>query len=96
MVLKRYLEKIHRGAPLKGSYFPKIPDKIVKRTIRNMLPYKKERGEKALKRVKCYLSVPEEFKKQKHIEVKGAHISKIKSLRYVSIGELAKLIGAKR
>lgn len=42
-------------------YFPRRPDHIVKRTIRGMLPYKRERGADAFRRVKVYVGVPDEL-----------------------------------
>ncbi len=46
---------------LKGVFFPKNPERIVKRTIRGMLPHLQTRGEEALDRVMCYNKVPKEF-----------------------------------
>ncbi|MBU1204251.1 MAG: 50S ribosomal protein L13 [Nanoarchaeota archaeon] len=95
MVLGKYQEKVRRGAPLRGPYFPRMPDKIVRRTIRGMLSYKKERGRKALSKIKCYISVPEELKNKKMETIKQAHISKTQSLKYVSVGRISHLLGAK-
>lgn len=67
------------GASLKGPFFPKIPEKIVKRTIRGMLSYKQGRGREALKRIKCYNDVPKEFEaSQKIIAGKPKMIKTIK------------------
>ena len=63
--------KARGGAGLAGPFFPFLPERIVKRTIRNMLSYKQERGRLALKRVKCYSGIPEEFKDKKMIKGKG-------------------------
>ncbi len=67
-VLKKY--KIRRGrvgSSQKGPKFPTLPEKIIKRTIRGMLP-KNSRGREALKRIKCFKSVPEKFGKKKIIK----------------------------
>ncbi|HIG52337.1 TPA: 50S ribosomal protein L13 [Candidatus Pacearchaeota archaeon] len=67
------------GSSLKGPFFPKMPERIVKRTIRGMLSYKQKRGSDALKRIICYNQTPEEFKEvKKIISGKGKNISKIK------------------
>ena len=67
------------GSSLKGPFFPKMPERIVKRTIRGMLSYKQKRGSDALKRILCYNQTPEEFKDVKKIvSGKGKNISKIK------------------
>ena len=44
-VIKEYQEKRQRGgSSLKGPFFPKSPERIVKRTVRGMLSYKQGRG----------------------------------------------------
>jgi large subunit ribosomal protein L13 len=70
------------GSGQKGPKHSKNPERIVKRTIRGMLPdHRKGRGKIALNKIKCYNKVPKEFegekrivagkeKKFKHIDVK--------------------------
>jgi large subunit ribosomal protein L13 len=56
------------GSSQKGPKYPKTSEKIVKRTVRGMLPnHRKGRGKEALRRVKCYTGIPEEFKDSKKI-----------------------------
>jgi len=55
----------------RGPFFPSSPDRILKRTIRGMLPYTQDRGRQALKRVLCYIGVPSELEKAKKIKAKG-------------------------
>lgn len=88
-------QKIDRGAPLKGPYHPRMPDRIVRRVIRGMLPWKKTRGREAFKRVMCYIGVPEELKGKKPETIKGADVSKIPSLKYARLGDLSKRLGAR-
>ncbi len=73
------------GSSLKGPFFPKIPERVVKRTIRGMLSHKQRRGNTALKRIKCYNQVPEEFKDLKKI-VSG----KEKHLKTIKLKELSR------
>ena len=58
------------GTAQKGPYFSKNPEKIVKRSIRGMLPWKKTRGREAYKLIKCYVGVPEELAKKEKIEMR--------------------------
>jgi large subunit ribosomal protein L13 len=68
-ILKTYREKRDRGGNnFHGPFFPTTPEKILKRTIRGMLKYKKGRSAEAFKRVKVYLGEPEEFNKDKKIK----------------------------
>ncbi len=94
-VLADYNRKKAMGAPLQGPYFPKMPDRIVRRSIRGMLPYKQEKGEKAFKKVMCYIGVPKELEGKATHTIKEANISKVPNLRYVKIGEISKLMGAR-
>jgi large subunit ribosomal protein L13 len=57
------------GASLRGPFFPKHPYRVVKRTVRGMVPYKKGRGLEAYKRVMCYDDVPTEFANAKMVKV---------------------------
>lgn len=94
-LLEKYKSKRDKGVPLKGPYFPRMPDRIVRRTIRGMLPYKKPRGRDAFKRVMCYIGVPDEFSREKTITIKEANLSKLPTLKYLTIRQISKNLGAK-
>ncbi len=80
------------GHPRKGPYHPRRPDKIVRRTIRGMLPRKKPKGRQAFKRLRVYLGAPMEFEDKKIQTILDASAEKLKS-PYITVGELAKEIG---
>ena len=72
------------GSGQKGPKYSKLNYKIVKRTIRGMLPnHRKGRGKVAYGLVRCYNEVPKEFedskkmkfenKKNKFIKIKGIY-----------------------
>jgi len=88
-----YRERIERGYIYKGPFMSRMPDRIIKRTIRGMLPYKKERGKIALKKIRCYLGMPKEFDGKKMETLKEAHLTKMKNISYITIGELANHLG---
>lgn len=94
-ILVNYKQKADRGIPAKGPFIPKTPDRFVRRAIRGMLPYKKEKGRLAFKNVKCYIGVPSEFKEKKKNTIKEASIEKSKDQRYVTIKEICKHLGGK-
>ena len=79
----------------KGPFLPKMPDRFVKRMIRGMLPYKQEKGKIAFKNIKCYISIPEEFKGKETLELKGADKSKLNSLNYLRVEDICKRLGKK-
>jgi len=93
-IIQHYKQKRERGSPLHGPYFPKEAHLIVKRTIRGMLPFRKERGDSALKRIKCYLGVPKELEGKDAIKVDEADKARLQTKKYLTIGELSRLLGA--
>ncbi|MCH7567815.1 MAG: 50S ribosomal protein L13 [Nanoarchaeota archaeon] len=85
-IIKEYIETRQRGgSSLKGPFFPKSPEKIVKRTLRGMLSYKQGRGRDALKRIICYNKTPDEYKEMKKI-VAGKE-KKIKTIKLKDLSE---------
>jgi large subunit ribosomal protein L13 len=90
--LKHFKEKVSRGDPYHGPFYPKKPDRILKRIIRGMLPYKKPRGREAFKRLKVFISVPNEMDKDK---IKIEEVIN-KEERYITLGELSEKLGAKK
>ena len=73
------------GYAQKGPYFPKQSQRIIKRTIRGMLPHRQQRGLLALKRVMCYDRVP-----AKYVEAKKIKAGKEKPIKTLVLHELSK------
>lgn len=94
-VLANYTTKRERGSREGGPFFPRRPDHIVKRTIRGMLPYKRERGMAAFKRVKTYVGVPMELVGIETETLEVAHIDRLSSPKYITIGAISTNLGAK-
>ncbi len=83
-IIKSYREKKARGgSSQKGPFFPKLPERILKRTIRGMLPKGRGRGRNAIKLVRCYKDLPVEYKDTKKITA-GKKKDKVISLGMVS------------
>ena len=84
-ILRRYMEKRKRGgSSQKGPFFPSQPERILKRVIRGMLPYKKGRGRGAFKKIRCYKGLPPEFENEKMVKSgrgkKGITLEKISKM----------------
>jgi large subunit ribosomal protein L13 len=94
-VLAAYYKKRDRGSREGGPFYPRRPDHIVKRTIRGMLPYKRERGATAFKRIKVYVGIPAEFAGTESEPLEVAHINRLSSSRYVTVGTISTNLGAK-
>jgi len=75
------------GYPLKSPKLPRLPDRFVRKTVRGMLPHKKERGREAYKRVMCYVNVPGEFS-SKMETIEKAKASKLPTLKYTNVKDV--------
>src|SRR5947199_104464 len=76
-----------------GPNYPRRPDMILRRTISRMMPYQQPRGRTALKRLRVYLSVPDEFKEKPLETIEVA--KRPPQGPYMSLGEIATLLGSK-
>ncbi|QQG38553.1 MAG: 50S ribosomal protein L13 [Candidatus Woesearchaeota archaeon] len=83
------------GDALKGPFFPRRSDLVVKRTIRGMLPHKQEKGKKAFKRIRCYYGVPKGLEGKKFETIKEADVSNMQNLKYIYLNEICKELGGK-
>jgi len=90
-IKKRYKQKREVGTYRKGPFFPRTPERIVKRTIRGMIPYQTPHGRQAFKRLKCYIGSPETFKGQKPEKIKHAEKQPVD---FITIQELSRSLGA--
>jgi LSU ribosomal protein L13P len=93
--LREYDETLRRGKPEFGPYFPKRPDRILKRTIRGMIPYKRARGKDAMGRLKVYVGVPMELKDKESIQIVEASMDRLSSNKYLRLGDVSTKLGAK-
>jgi large subunit ribosomal protein L13 len=93
--IKKYLERLHRGDPKKGPFFPKQPNGIFRRAVRGMLPWHKKKGREAYKRLKVFIGLPKEFENMKLTRVENAEQEKLKK-DFITLGELSVRIGGKK
>lgn len=88
---KEFLEV---GSPGRGPLHYRRPDRILRKTVRGMLPFKQPKGQLAYKRLKVFIGVPEELKDKQLVTFEVAKAAKLKG-PYFTLGELAKEIGWK-
>jgi large subunit ribosomal protein L13 len=89
MEAKEFLEV---GAPRRGPFHYKRPDRIVRRTVRGMVPYRQPRGKQAYKRLKVFIGIPAELKDQKMETLENVKAEKL-TCPYFTVGEFAKEMG---
>jgi large subunit ribosomal protein L13 len=90
--LTKAKEFLEVGAPERGPFHYRRPDRIVRRTVRGMLPFKQPKGKQAYKRLKVFIGIPAELKDQKMETLMQAQASKL-TCPYFTVGEFAKEIG---
>lgn len=94
MVFERYKEKYDRGSKEKGPYFPRHPERIFKRTVRGMLPWKSSRGREAYRNLRVFMGVPEELKGVNFEKIEDAMLEKVsKTDKYVTLAEVSRYLG---
>ncbi|MCS6768186.1 MAG: 50S ribosomal protein L13 [Candidatus Nitrosocaldus sp.] len=88
----RFLEVSSVVHPKHGPFHPRRPDNIIRRMVRGMLPRKRPKGIQAMKRLRVYIGVPEEYVSAEFKVFEDAKIRKPES-SYISIYDLARSIG---
>lgn len=86
---KQFLEV---GAPERGPFHYRRPDRIVSKTVRGMLPCKQPRGKNALANLKVFMGIPLELKDKATETLKEAQASKLRGPSF-TLAELAKEVG---
>jgi large subunit ribosomal protein L13 len=79
----------------KGPYFQKRVDLFVRRVIRGMIPHRSPRGREAYARIRCYKGVPAQFSTEKKEVVKDAMRLNSLNAKYMTVGEICRIIGDK-
>lgn len=88
-IVEHYLwKKGMGGSNLSGPFIHAVPEKIIKRTIRGMLPYKQERGLLAFKRIKSFSGIPKEYENVKMIK-------SIRGKKGITLAELVRIMRRK-
>lgn len=90
-IVQRYKDKRDKGTPRKGPYHPRTPDRILKRSIRGMVPDQKPRGREALERLRVFMGVPEDLADAEAETVEDARRPDIVS--YITLAELSEGLG---
>ena len=91
--VRNFKEKVERGDPYHGPFYPRRPDQLLKRFIKGMLP-KKSRGREALKRLRVFLSVPDDLQGRGFTKPEVAR-NRLKG-KYIELGELSERVGTKK
>jgi large subunit ribosomal protein L13 len=97
-VLQTYHDKYALNHARKGPFYPRMPDMILKRTVRGMLPYqRKSSGRRALRNLRVEIGCPHHLASgmpEGHVEGEDNNIRKPLPESYVSLGDISASLGA--
>ena len=97
MVVDLYKEHLEINSvtnPIHGPFHPRRPDTMITKIVRGMLPKRKASGIEAFKRLRVYISTPEDLKNTKMESLNYSKVTK-QSPQYITVGDVAKQIGWK-
>ncbi|MEM0359820.1 MAG: 50S ribosomal protein L13 [Candidatus Diapherotrites archaeon] len=95
-IVEKFKKRIRMGAkgnPEKGPKYPKTPHGLLRHAVKGMLPDRKERGVKALKRVRVYVGIPKKLEKEPRETIKIALYNGKEEAS--ELGEISKALGWK-
>lgn len=92
-VFEDYKKMRKIGSQVSGPHYPRMPDKIVTRAIRGMMPYQKPRGRTAFKRLRVYIGIPEIYASSEMERIEEASGSL--KCEHMKVGDLSRKLGAK-
>ena len=88
-----YKIRLDRGDKYKGPFMSRLPDRMLKRMVRGMLPYKKSLGRIALRRLRVFIGAPKELA-DKTVEISTKGVSELTS-EHITLQDLSHKLGRK-
>lgn len=92
-LVERFKNKLANKVVKQGPYYSRSPADIVKRSLRNMLPYKNQRGADAYKRLRCFNSVPASLANDKFEDLTQAKLDEASVFYFTRVEELCRKLG---
>jgi len=90
-IKEKFRERRGHGSD-RGPYYPKRPDRILKRSIRGMLPHKRPRGREAFENVRVYVGNPYEDDEAEILD--DTSLDRLSTIKFVSLGDVSESLGA--
>ena len=89
-VMSVYRKRVEVGSD-RGPYYPKRPDRLFKRAVRGMIPYKKPRGREAFERVRVYVGNPYD---EDGDVLEETSLDRLSNIKFISLGDVSEKLGA--
>ena len=90
-IMEVYRKRAEVGSD-KGPHYPKRPDRIFKRAIRGMVPYKETRGREAFENVRVYVGNPYDDGDAEVLE--DTSLDRLSNIKFLSLGDVSEDLGA--
>jgi len=106
-IKEKYKKRVDIGAD-NQYFYPKRPDGILKRSIRGMVPHKKQRGREAFENVRVYVGNPYDEDSAggsprsgdgEAVEAEvldGTSLDRLSNIKFVTLGEVSDKLGANK
>lgn len=91
-IMEEYERSRNMGKVRKGPFFPRMPDRIMRRTISRMMQHRMPKGKAAMARLTIHIGVPFKLKDGKFESVDVAKKTSLK--KYLTLGDIARELGA--
>lgn len=88
-----YKVRLDRGDKYKGPFISRLPDRMMKRMVRGMLPYKKSTGRNALRKLRVFIGTPKDLANAA-VEIGAKDVSKLTS-EHITLHDLSHKLGRK-
>ena len=95
-ILDHYRQRRARGHPYHGPHFPRMPDRILRRAVRGMLPYKRKRGRDAFHRLKVFIGKPQALKDVESQTIPGINLASSNTGKFMRLGDISRELGISR
>ena len=93
-IMSKYRKRSEVGSD-RGPYYPKRPDRLFKRAVRGMLPYKTTGGREAFENVRIYMGNPYEGDDAVEAEVlDGTSLDRLSNIKFTTLGNVSENLGA--
>ncbi|MEF8786728.1 MAG: 50S ribosomal protein L13 [Haloarculaceae archaeon] len=89
-ILEKFKDRRRHGSD-RGPMYPKRPDRIFKRSIRGMIPYKTTKGREAFENIRVYVGNPND---QDGEVLDGTSLDRLSNIKFVSLGDVSETLGA--
>ncbi|MBI4175744.1 MAG: 50S ribosomal protein L13 [Candidatus Aenigmarchaeota archaeon] len=93
-IINTYRAKVQKGDPYKGPFYPRTPDRLLRRIVRGMLP-KRPRGRAAYRKLEVYKGKPAGLGLKDEAILRPIETSNTLEHKFITLGNLSRHIGGK-